>query len=87
MNIEPLPSQGTILPKGHVLVRKPVKAIKSDNGNHYQFAIKSLGKEPVIRCQETGKIWHINWNDLLKLAREAGIDTPHPDDPATEEPE
>ncbi len=85
MNIELLPSQGTILPQGHIVPRKPVKVIKTDNGHYYQCALKSLGKEPVIRCQATGKVWHPTWPEMLDMAISSGIAVAHPDPDQPEE--
>jgi hypothetical protein len=34
---------------------------------------------PIIENRRTGKQWHIGWEELIGLAREAGIDNESPD--------
>ena len=44
------------------------------NGNRYTLMIGAESKAPIIRSGNTGKIWAINWGQLIQMARDAGVD-------------
>ena len=44
------------------------------NGNRYTLMIGAESKAPIIRSGNTGKIWAINWEQLIQMARDAGVD-------------
>lgn len=44
------------------------------NGDRYTLMIGAESKAPIIRSGNTGKIWAINWEQLIQMARDAGVD-------------
>lgn len=66
---------GRIFPAGTKLMisREFAKALSEDTGNEYLLATGMCGK-PQITSIRTGKVWAINWDDLIDMAVTAGID-------------
>lgn len=49
-------------------------AHKDTNETAYEFSVNVAGYHPIIRSAKTGKWFTLSWDDILKLAQEAGID-------------
>lgn len=63
---------GLISPPGSMVVRKTF-ANRRIQGLHFQLATHPTQHTPIIRCQETGNFWRINWEQLIEIAMEDGI--------------
>lgn len=63
---------GKIHPKGTMLLRN--SAGEATGGKVKYELCYSMAGTPIITSGKTGKIWTINWELLLQLAVNAGID-------------
>ena len=43
-------------------------------GMKYELSLSGSTNAPIVRSKQTGKFWIAEWYDLIRLAREAGID-------------
>ena len=43
-------------------------------GMKYELSFHGSTNEPIVRSKQTGKFWIASWADLVRLAREAGVD-------------
>ena len=43
-------------------------------GMKYELSLSGSTNAPIVRSKQTGKFWIAEWSDLVRLAREAGID-------------
>jgi len=64
--------RGQISPPGSMVVRKTYTN-RRIQGLHFQLATHPTQHTPIIRCQETGNFWRINWEQLIEIAMEDGI--------------
>ena len=63
---------GRVYPKGSMFLRNHVGEA-ADGKRKYEMAT-NLNGTPIIESKQTGKLFIIPWQDVLKLAIEAGID-------------
>lgn len=72
---------GNIEPENGMLLREWIGSATTtdDNGTRYNLELSfSLGGRcPVVRCEETHKVFILPWKHILALAEEAGVLRPH----------
>jgi hypothetical protein len=71
---EPPGAIGEMIPKGKMLIRKYVGT--ATDGEYLYDLDASLQSEPMIKSKLTGKTFVLRWEDMIKLAQDAGIDSP-----------
>lgn len=64
--------KGTLYKEGPIFGPRTVGSAKSEDGLEYELCISITGS-PLIQNKETGKYWGISWDELINLAREAGL--------------
>lgn len=69
---------GKIIGSGTMILRNAVGEAKTDSGLKYEIC-SNMNASPLIRSEQTGKSFSLSWDDVLKLAIEAGIDEPEED--------
>ena len=65
---------GQIYPKDKLILRMDVG--RAENGDKVYEMSTTMNGAPIVRSEQTGKWWIIGWDELIKLAVEAGIDEP-----------
>ncbi|MCQ9375189.1 hypothetical protein NMQ14_13095 [Methyloversatilis sp. XJ19-13] len=68
---------GRILPLGVMPLNPVAVGLATEQQGQYGLLRSALG-EPVIHNQQTGRVWTIDWPQLVELARAAGIDEHDP---------
>lgn len=63
----------TIIEKDALLLRVVVGECSDDDGNSYEMTT-STDMTPLIKSHQTGRTFHLSWQDIMELAIEAGID-------------
>lgn len=61
-----------ITEKGTLLMRNHIGSAEGE-GKSYDLAT-SLNGSPMVQSSVTGRTFHLAWDDIVKLAIEAGID-------------
>ena len=69
---------GKIIEKDTMILRKFIGEAE-DEGKKYEICVNMNGS-PLIESKQTGKYYSLGWEDILKMAVEAGIDEPREED-------
>jgi hypothetical protein len=64
---------GTLHPRGTMFLRIFVGTAK-EGREEYEMSLAAGGESPLITSKRTGKIFSLSWEQMLELARRAGID-------------
>ncbi len=64
---------GSVLSDMPFVVNEYVGTAKSENGTYELYFNLSI-RTPMIKNKDTGKVCVFDWNDLVSLARTAGLD-------------
>ncbi|MFN3985706.1 MAG: hypothetical protein ACK4KV_09450 [Rhodocyclaceae bacterium] len=72
-----MPPFGTLYPPETLLLHFNVGTAEPNDGSAAYELSNSTGGSPLIRSTATGRWWGISWQQLLTLARDAGIDAPY----------
>lgn len=70
---------GKIQPRGTMYLRINVGDAEAEDGKRYEMTVGAGASNPIIRSEKSGRFWTIGWDELIDLAREAGIDEEDPD--------
>lgn len=77
-------SLGQLFSKKSMFLRTNCGTAKATDGTVYELT-QSVNGSPLVMNKTTGKYWSISWQELIDLAKAAGIDTteeiPVPEDP------
>jgi len=65
---------GTIHPKRTMFLRHAVGNIKDSESNEYEATANVSDMSPIICSKQTGKYFTLNWDDIVRLAIDAGVD-------------
>lgn len=60
--------------KGALFLREHVGTVKDDEGNEYDVALNMGGMSPMVESKQTGQYFSLSWQEIVKMAVEAGID-------------
>ena len=66
-------SPGEIYPSGSLLLRDAVGSVGDNEGNKYELCTL-MNRGPLVQSKQTGKYFSLSWEDIVRLAVEAGID-------------
>lgn len=67
---------GTIHDKNTLFMRTECGEATDNTGGNYELSTNFGGGLPIVRNSKTGKWFTLNWQDIIGLAKAAGIDTP-----------
>ena len=73
LSVEGPPMVGILKGKGTLIMRQHVGEATDDEGREYELTL-TMGMEPIVRSEQTGKYYILDWDDIISLAIEAGID-------------
>lgn len=59
-----------------LLLRLAVGEATHDSGQKYELSTSAGGSQPIVRSESTGRWFILAWQDIINLARKAGIDEP-----------
>lgn len=68
------PDYGEIMPEGTLIMRQSIGTFQNEDGEDAYKAETTMTGVPLIHSKKTGKYFALQWQDILKLARKAGID-------------
>lgn len=70
---------GLIYPKDTLFLVQHIGEAGEPNKPEYTLYIGGMNAAPFIQSTKTGRIFTISWNDLVKIAKDAGVDenAPH----------
>lgn len=77
---KPAPFIGRIIPAKTLIMRHNVGTATGDEGDEYEMTTTVNDRSPMVKSMKTGKTFHLNWNDIINLAVQAGVNIP--DEPA-----
>lgn len=69
---------GHLINKNALVLRVTCGTAEMPGGDTYELST-SVDNAPLIQNKRTGLFWKINWDELLNMARAAGIDEETPD--------
>lgn len=64
---------GTIKEKDALIMRQHVGAATDDEGNGYELTL-TMSMSPIVQSEQTGKYYFLDWDEIISLAQDAGID-------------
>lgn len=64
---------GKIHPKNTLFLREAVGEAEDGDGNKYEATTVVGRSTPLIKSLKTGKYFSLDWEDIIHLAKEAGI--------------
>lgn len=67
---------GKLLPPETLILRTAAGTADMKDGSASYELSNCIDGSPIIRNEQTGRWWVMNWQQLLTLARAAGVDTP-----------
>jgi uncharacterized protein YfaA (DUF2138 family) len=66
---------GKVYPKDHLFLTKHVgTADGTDDKPVYELKVGGTSLAPMLTSTKTGKTFALSWDDIIALARKAGID-------------
>lgn len=65
---------GKLLPSKTLVLRVHVGEAKDGESRAYEMTISATSSEPIVRSQKSGRWFVLPWQDILRLAVEAGVD-------------
>jgi len=65
---------GEIVGANAPIQRKVVGHAKADDGSVYEISTGQPNEIPIVRSMKSGKWWVCQWNKLIELAMEEGLD-------------
>ena len=64
---------GRFIPIGEIYFGARVGEVKTKNGTIYEMHIRSGDRTPVVVNRQNGRKFHLDWDEILLQAMEAGI--------------
>ena len=58
-----------------LFLRDSIGTIKDDEGREYEATLNFGNKTPIIESKQTGKWFTLSWDDIVRIAITAGIDS------------
>lgn len=72
---------GEIIPKGALVLRTHAGDVRgNDDELLYELTMNTMSGTPCIRSERTKKMFTLSWEDILGLAKAAGIDEEWPEE-------